>query len=98
VPLSRGADPVIEGLVLPERPACAAEDLVGFAGGRAFEVLRDFGERRSRLDERVDVVGHDDVGAQVEKLSLVQVLELALHTRGDGWFFQPHGAGLGAVQ
>lgn len=60
--LSSVADPMVEGFVLPERATGTAEKRVRFAGGDTFQAVGDAGERDCRIDEDVDVVGHDDPG------------------------------------
>jgi len=57
-------DPVVEGFVLPERLAGAAQRCIAIASRHAFDSAGDFGERQARLQQNVDVVGHDDVSMQ----------------------------------
>lgn len=92
------ADPVVEGFVLPDGFSGAAEAGVDVSRGDALESGGDFGERRVRSEEDVDVVGHDDVG--------VQVIAAQLGATKDGIFGvvcefaigEPDGALLGGVQ
>ena len=59
------ADPMVEGFVLPERAAGAAEKRVRCARRDAFQAVGDAGNRDHRIDEGMHVVGHDDPRVQV---------------------------------
>lgn len=62
--LSGVSDPVVEGLVLPKGFADAVQRVVGIAGGHSFHDACNFREGDARLQEDVNVVGHDDKGVQ----------------------------------
>jgi hypothetical protein len=54
---------MIVGLRLPEFPAGALENLVGFAGGRALARLQKAAGWDEWEQEHVYVIGHDNPGA-----------------------------------
>ena len=58
------SDPVVEGLVLPKRLADAVQGRVGVPRGYSFHNPRDFREGQTRLQQDMNMVGHDDIGVQ----------------------------------
>ena len=52
---------MVKGLTLPEGLACTFEDAVCIARAHAFDGARDALKRQSRLDQEMDMIGHDDV-------------------------------------
>src|SRR6266852_9614887 len=56
---------MIIGFRLPEGLAGPIEERVGFAGREALDGLGDPGEGRVRVNQEMDVVGHDDPRVEV---------------------------------
>src|SRR5713226_3450266 len=52
------ANPMVERLILPERLSNAAQNQVACSRCCTLDRLRDYGERGSRFQEHVDVIGH----------------------------------------
>jgi len=67
--------PAIEGLVAPERLACATEDAIGLTGGGTFQPASNRGQRDVRRNQQVNVVWHDDPGVKAIKLSVQRASE-----------------------
>ena len=75
------------------------EDLVSQARGIAFEPIHDPGYGDPRLDQHVNMVGHDNERAQIESVQLrgtsAQCAQDALRNR---WILQPIWAMSGPVE
>jgi hypothetical protein len=55
---------MVERFVLPEMSARLPEYLIGLASSNALETIGDPRERNGRLDENVNVIGHDGERAE----------------------------------
>lgn len=58
------SDPVVEGLILPKMFTRAAQGGVGVPRGHSFHDRGDFRKGHARLQQDVNVVGHDHKGVQ----------------------------------
>ena len=67
LPFLWGADPVVEGFVLPKSSAAAAEKLICGMRRRAFYLPGDARKRGSWFEQEVNVVGHHYVRLQFEQ-------------------------------
>ena len=61
-----GADPVIEGFILPKVSSLARKDGVGLPGGCPLYSIHDTGNGELGSDEQMDVIGHHHKGVQCE--------------------------------
>jgi len=91
-------DPMIERFVLPEGLARAAKSSIGIAGSHAFDDAGDFGKRQTRLQQDVNVVGHDHVGVQQVAAEFGTMNDGVFGIGGDFRVSQPKWAGLGGVE
>ena len=90
---------MVEGFVLPEVLAGAAENGIGFAGGYSFQAMGYAGKRDYWGDQHVDVVWHDHIGVErVEIQILCSEMYGGCDAAGDGGIFQPEWARAGSVQ
>ncbi len=53
--------PVVKGFTLPKGLAHSLENTVCLAAAHTFDAARDAFERQTRLDQEMDVIGHDDI-------------------------------------
>ena len=81
------SDPVIEGLILPKGFAYAAQGGVAVPCGHAFHDTGDFRKDQARLQQDVNVVGHDHKG--------VQFVAAKLRAAQDGVFGVSSNFGIG---
>ena len=72
LPFAGIANPVVEGLALPERLSCEAEQQVRFARRCAFDFLSDLGKRGLLLEQEMNVIGHQDIGLQTKQFAPMQ--------------------------
>ncbi len=91
-------DPVIERFVLPEGLAGAAQRSIGIPGRHAFDDAGDFGKRQARLQQNVDVVGHDYIGVQEVAAEFGAANDGVFGIGGNLWVSQPERARLGGVE
>ena len=89
---------MVERFILPEVFSGTAEPGIGVPSGNTFDDTGDFGKREVRVQEDVDMVGHDHVS--------VQIVAAEIGAAPDGIFGvvcqlgigQPKRAGLCGVQ
>ncbi len=91
------SNPVIERFILPKRLSAAAQSGIGVPGGNTFDDAGDFGKREARVQEDMDMIGHEDIS--------VQIVAAKLRAAPDGVFgiarnlrvSQPEGARFGGI-
>ena len=92
------SDPMVERFVLPKGFAGAAQSGVDVTGGNSLERTRDFSERHERVQQYMDMVGHDDVSVQLVAAKLGAMLDGILGVIGKLRFREPERTALGRVQ
>ena len=84
--------PVVERFLLPERSPRAAQDPICHAAGSTFEPSHDGGHWGMRLEDRVDVVGHDRPRMELVKVAnRFSIKKSVRNYRGDSRILQPEG-------
>src|SRR6266851_486812 len=81
--------PMIEGLVLPEGLAFAAQGGIGVAGGYPFEDIGDSCEGRARFQQDVNVIGHDHEGVELVAAKLGTAQDGVFGVSSNLWVGQP---------
>jgi hypothetical protein len=90
---------VIVGFGLPEGFPGSVQGLVGFSRRETLHGLKQFAWGDVRLDEQVDMVGHDDVSVQVVVVESVRsVADSIDDDAGDGFTRKPRRPGTGRIQ
>src|SRR5271157_5802956 len=90
---------MIERLVVPEGCPGSTQNLVGHAAGSPLEPAHDGGHCGMRLEDRVDVIGHDYPRVElVEPANHLTVQEGFHNHTGDSRTLQPSGTGSHAVE
>ncbi len=62
--------PMVERLLLPERLPLPVQNAIRVTCGSPFDSMRDAGERGQRIQQKMDVIWHDDVGSKDEEATL----------------------------
>lgn len=89
---------MIEGFGLPEFGIRPAENFICFVSGIALDRFRDLSERRTRLDQDVDVIGHHYVRVDAKHFEMVSSFQRGDDAFGDARIFKPKRAGSRAIQ
>ena len=80
--------------ILPERPACVSQQLVGAARSRSLQPTGDDRNGNSWKDQQMHVIGHDYPGLEFIEQSFLFASQDGLHDQsGDPRILQPHGTG-----
>src|SRR5690242_7456505 len=90
-------NPMIKRFVLPKRLACAAEPAVDVTSCNSLQGTRNLGEGYVRVEENMDVVGHDHIGVQLVAAKLGAMHDRIFGVSGELRAGQPQRTMLGGV-
>ena len=93
------ANPVIEGFVLPEMLALAAENGIDVAGGDALQAVHDSRNQCFRRDQQVDVIWHHSKSMEIIEIQCAcTFVDSVDDGQCDLWIVQSQRAGCGLIQ
>lgn len=84
--------------MLPKRLADAVETPICVSRGDAFDAAGNAHKRHSRIQQHVDVIGHDNVGVEIIVTKFGAAEDCGFNITGNLWIAEPNGTGPGRVQ